>query len=237
MNFINLIFVIIFSYFIGGISFSRIAARKFSPAEDLVDSKVKIASTNEELTLSGISATTIGNKLGEKAGCLVGLLDMAKAFLPVIGLRLLFPQQPYSLVAAIMVMVGHNWPVIYGFKGGHGYSTLYGGLIAIDPIGAITTSVVGMGIGLLVFKDFMIAYLAGMWLLIPWMWLRWHDSWYVIYAVFVNVLFMLAMIPEIKQVSAQLKAHEKPNLRATMQDWPMGRGMLKMAEKMKIRID
>jgi len=225
------------SYFIGGISFARIAARRLTPNEDLVDSKINISTTKEEFTLTGISATTIGNRLGEKTGCLVGVLDMAKAFIPVLVLRLLYPDQPYGLAAAVMVMVGHNWPVFYKFKGGHGYSALYGGLLAIDPIGAVVSSVAGMALGLFIFRDFMIAYLAGMWLLIPWMWLRWQDTSAVIYAVVVNVVFILAMIPEIKQVQSQLKDREKPGLRATMQDWPMGRGMLKMAEKLNIKLE
>ncbi|KPL76031.1 hypothetical protein ADN00_11765 [Ornatilinea apprima] len=237
MNLFVLSTVCVVSYLLGAISFSRIAAKKYAPEENWVDSRVVASTTREEFTLTGISATTIGNRLGEKAGCLVGILDMSKAFVPALALRLLFPEQPYHLAAAVMAMVGHNWPVYYGFKGGHGYSTVYGGLLAIDPIGAIVSSVVGMALGLFVVRDFMVAYLSGMWLLIPWMWLRWQDPLMVAYALAVNVIFMLAMIPEIKQVKSGLEKHGKSDLRTSMQDWPMGRGILKMADKLNIRLE
>ncbi len=35
-------------------------------------------------------------------------------------------------------MIGHDWPVFNGFKGGRGVSSVYGALLVIDWIGALS---------------------------------------------------------------------------------------------------
>ena len=96
--------------------------------------------------------------------------------------------------------MGHNWPIFYGFKGGSGLSPTYGGMLVISPIGAIVTAFGGMALGLFVLRNVVVAYLAGLWLMIPWLWFTTYDLWYLAYGIIVNVLFFIAMMPEIKTV-------------------------------------
>ena len=224
-------------YLIGAISFSRIAGKLLKPGDNLEDIQVPVVGTDEKHTIHGISATTIGMVSGEKAGCLVGLLDMAKVMVPTLIVRIIYPEQPYFLFLAVAGMVGHNWPVYYKFKGGHGISSIFGSLLAIDWLGALLVPNIGLLLGLFVFKNFMIAYLAGVWLLIPWIWLRTHDFYHLGYAIAVNILFMLSMFPDIKQVREQAKSKTEPeNLRETMMEYPMGKGILKLADRFNIPI-
>jgi glycerol-3-phosphate acyltransferase PlsY len=224
-------------YLIGAISFSRIAGKILAPEKNFVDLEIPSQGTDETHRVVGIGASNLGMILGEKVGCIVGLIDMAKIFVPTLILKLVYPEQPYHLIAATTGMIGHNWPVYYRFKGGHGISSIYGGLLAIDWLGAIITPTAGLIFGLFVLRDFMFAYLSGTWLLIPWLWFRTHDFAHLLYGIAVNIIFILAMIPEIKQAKKHAGIRqEKADLRTAMDQWPMGRSILKLTDRLKISI-
>jgi acyl phosphate:glycerol-3-phosphate acyltransferase len=222
-------------YILGSLSFSRIITKIVAPKLDLSAVEVPIEGMDATYRFSAMSATTVSVKLGPRIGCAIGLLDMLKAFIPVLAVRLLFPEQPYFLITALAAVAGHNWPVFHRFVGGRGVSPAYGGLFAVDWLGAIISSGLGMTLGMVVFKDLVISYLGGLWLLIPWMWLRHHRLDYVIYAVLLNVLFTVAMIPEIREIIRLRKQRGgKGELSSMMNMMPMGKMMLKIGQKLKI---
>ena len=229
----TVLIVLIVSYLIGSISFTRLVSHWLDPGLDI--EKVEIAAEGSETgtTLRNIGATTASVKLGPKVGCTIAFLDILKVAIPTYVFKLLYPQGEYFLIAAVFGMIGHNWPVFYRFRGGGGMSSIYGGFLAIDWIGVIPCSFAGMAIGFLLVKDVLVAYLAGVWLMIPWMWFRFHEPAYVVYAVVVNIIFMLALLPEIRN---QIQAHKegREDMTASMETFPMGRGMLKMMEKLKL---
>lgn len=70
--------------------------------------------------------------LGWKAGILVGIHDIGKAFLAVILAQWLFPV-PYSgTVAGVACVLGHIFPFYLGFKGGKGLASFIGMTLALD---------------------------------------------------------------------------------------------------------
>lgn len=220
------------AYLLGAISFSRLFTRLVTPEKDLVDMERPVPGTDLTYREHGIGASSVGNAVSSKAGCLVGLLDMAKVFVPTLLLRLLYPDQPYFLIAAASGMIGHNWPIYYRFKGGHGFSTAYGGALAVDWLGALLSSLLGFLVSLLVLKSFMFVFIGSLLLLIPWFWFTKHDPWYVAYAVVLNASFILALIPDIiTAMKVRKQLPRKPTLREDMQTNPMGKGLLRMADK------
>lgn len=81
----------------------------------------------------------------------------------------LYPEASHFLIAVTAGMIGHVWPVYHGFQGGRGLSAVCGGMFAIDWIGVFATSPGGMLLGLFVLRDMLVAYVGGLWLLIPWL--------------------------------------------------------------------
>ena len=234
MDALTLILSALLGYLLGSLSFARIVTRLVSPQTDIQTIEIPLApGSDQKYRFESMGATTASMALGGRVGCVIGLLDMLKVTLPVLAFRLLYPAQPYFLVAATAGMVGHNWPVFYRFKGGRGISAAYGGLLAIDPIGAVVAAFGGLALGLLVVRDFVVAYLAGLWLLIPWMAIVRQDLAYVLYAAALNALFMLSMIPDLK-VYMKSRRMGVTDTQYVMQITPMGRGMLKIAERLKI---
>lgn len=95
---------------------------------------------------SGATGTTnVIRTSGAKAGIAVMLLDIAKGILPVyvgIGLGHLFgvdakDDRAWAAAAgAFAAVVGHCWPVFYGFRGGKAVASGFGGALAMNPLAA-----------------------------------------------------------------------------------------------------
>jgi glycerol-3-phosphate acyltransferase PlsY len=225
---------IVISYLIGSISFSRLVTKLVKPDADLDNVFIKSEDDQPGTRLRSMGATTASMRVGSRWGCFIGWLDILKVAIPTLVFRLLFPEQPYFLLAAVFGMIGHNWPIYYKFRGGAGVSALYGGMIVVDFIGAIVCAFVGLFIGMFIVKDILVAYLSGIWLLIPWFWFRTRDPIYVAYAIAVNIIIILALVPEIRD---QIKSHREGryDMQAAMASFPMGRGMLKIMERFGIK--
>jgi len=235
---LGMVFLIaIISYLLGAISFTRVVARIKSPENDIVDTEIQFVDADETMKVGHIGANVVGQTLGAKWGMLVGLMDISKVFLPSLACKLLFPELPYyTLLAGIAGMAGHNWPIYYRFRGGMGFSAAMGSLLAVDWLAVLVLPIAGTLLGMLV-RNMVVASLSWLWLLIPWMWWRTSDPVYVLYAISLNLLFMLAMIPEIKKAiiywrEGRLDEYGESVLRSN----PMGRGMIKMAEKFNLSV-
>ncbi|MFN2245213.1 MAG: glycerol-3-phosphate acyltransferase [Anaerolineae bacterium] len=229
MNALVALCAAIVGYLLGSLSFSRIISRLAAPQTDIAHTEVSVPGTDMTYKVTAFGATAISMQLGPRVGCAIGLLDMLKVALPTLAFKLLYPDQPYELLVAVAGMAGHNWPIFHRFKGGRGISAYYGGLFVIDWLGALVTSTAGLLLGLLVIRDFIVAYIAGLWLLIPWIWFRTHRWEYVAYAVTVNVLYVIAMIPDLKQYLSIRKTTDV-DPRMVMETNPMGRGMIKISD-------
>ena len=226
---------IIIPYLIGSISFARIISRLVAPDVDITDAELVVPGTDETMKMTAMGANTVSMKLGPRIGCTIGLLDIFKGFLPTFAFRYLYPDQPYFLVAAVCAMIGHNWPIFHRFKGGRGISTYYGGLFVIDWIGALVTSSLGMIFGMVILRDMLVAYLAGLWLIIPWMWWTKTDAAYLYFALAVNIVFFLAMLPEIREVVRLRRKYGKEDMSTSLSQFPMGRSMLRIMEKLGLK--
>jgi glycerol-3-phosphate acyltransferase PlsY len=223
-------------YLLGSISFARVIMRLVAPDEQLTGMEMS-AESGETLQIDAMAGTAISMKLGARYGMITALLDMLKAALPALAFKLLYPGMPYYLISATMGMVGHNWPIYHRFKGGRGLSPMYGGFLVADWIGTLVTAVGGMFLGLVVFRSVLLSYLLGPWLMIPWLWFRTRDPWHVAYAVIVNALFLLAMIPEMRKMLALKRQGVEWDVAVAMETTPMGRGIKKMANRLGLLQD
>jgi acyl phosphate:glycerol-3-phosphate acyltransferase len=230
---------IIIGYFIGSISFARLVTRWWNRDKDVADFEIQVEGTDDSYKVLSIGGNSVSSVLGPKAGMLVGVLDILKVFLPTLILKLLFPQQPtYALLAAVGGLIGHIWPIYYRFHGGSGFSAIMGGLLAIDWLAVLVCPIAGLLLGMVVFRNMVVASLSWIWLLIPWFWWRSDGDWaYILYALILNVLFILAMVPEIRM--AQKYKKEGKYLEygmGSLKSNPMGRGMIKIAKFFRVEI-
>ena len=216
-------------YLLGSISTARIVTRLAAPGSRASEgATLRLEGSEHTMRLRTVSATSVSLQIGPRYGFLTYVLDVLKIALPMLLLRGLFPDRALHLWCGAAGMVGHVWPVWHGFRGGRGISVAYGGLFAIDPIGVFVTSLLGMLFGLAVVRDVLTAYMGGVVLIMPWLWLRTHDPAVMVWAVFVNIVFAIAMVPEIRQW-VRIRREDKWNDTAeVMQLSGMLRGILRM---------
>lgn len=222
---------VVIGYFLGAISFARLIPRLIDSNADLSDVSMPVAGTNEHMRMRAMGANTASMKYGSRLGCTIGLLDMVKVFAPVLAFRLIYPGEGYQIVAALSGFIGHCWPIYYKFKGGRGVSAFYGGLFALDPIGAVIIPSLGMFIGMVFLKDMLVAYMAGFVMAVPWFLIFFKGTGYVWYALIINILFVLAMIPELRDVIRLRKKYGKEDMREIMDQFPMGQAMNKLMDR------
>lgn len=235
MDPIFLTLVAVVCYLIGSISFARLIPRLVDPKADLSDVTLPVQNSDEKMPMLAMGANTASIKYGPKVGCTAGLLDILKVFLPTLAVRLIYPAEPYYLVAATAGFIGHCWPVYYGFKGGRGVSPFYGGMFAIDPLGAFVVASASMFIGMVLLKELLFAYTGGVFLTIVWFALTRGWSPELIYALVIGILFLVALIPEIKMVRGMYQKYGKGDMRQSMGTFPMGQAMLKLMDALKIQ--
>ena len=87
----------------------------------------------------GSGRTGMSNVLrtgGGKVAALVLLLDVSKGVLSVYLARMIIGASEAEVAAALLSLIGHNWPVFLGFKGGRGIATGAGALTMLAPISA-----------------------------------------------------------------------------------------------------
>jgi glycerol-3-phosphate acyltransferase PlsY len=182
----------------GSISFARIVAGRVKPEADI--SKYVEPVPNSDLVYEddAVSATLVNLKLGWQYGCLTSILDMIKVIVPMVALRLMFPQKPYYLMASAGAMLGHNWPLYHQFRGGRGESIVYGSMLVIDALGAVVSNVAAVILGVVIGQVHIVRW-GGMALLIPWLWLRSKDPYTIAYIVFMNVAFWISMRKDVRQ--------------------------------------
>lgn len=197
-------------YLIGSISFARLVVRIRAPEGDVSTIEHRVGGGRYSFESSSIGATAVRQQLGTRYGCLVGILDILKGLLPTLVFKLWRPDAPYYLIAAILAIVGHNYPVYYAFRGGRGLSTLYGGFLVLDWVGVLVTNIVGTVLGGLV-RQVMVMRYAGLLLMIPWIWFRTYDPVKLAYVLLANALFWYAIWPELRQVLRLRTAEERPD--------------------------
>ena len=72
--------------------------------------------------------------LGKGPAIAVGCFDVAKGLLPVLAGRLLGLETYQYMLVGLAAVVGHSWPVFYGFSGGRGMTTSFGAIFAFAPL-------------------------------------------------------------------------------------------------------
>ena len=220
-------------YLIGSISFSRLFVSRFAPDVALSDIQVKDERTGTSYARPP-NATTVSMALGWQAGMVISLLDMAKVIVPMLLFRHFFPGETYFLASSAGALLGNNWPLYYGFNGGSGLSVIYGSLLIIDPLSIPVTVLAGLILGLFAMRSMLLTFVLPLLLLLPWFWFRTGSIAYMLFALAMIGGYAVTLVKDIRVYLARGQG-EVISERAVMEQIPMGRGMLKMLDKLGLK--
>ncbi len=125
----QIILILTLAYLLGSIPFSLIIARLFKG--------IDIRNHGS----GNIGATNVLRTVGKKGAALALIADILKGVLPVL-FAVFVLEGVWIAATAVLVVLGHVFPIFAGFKGGKGVATSLGALIVIIPAGVTISLVV-----------------------------------------------------------------------------------------------
>ena len=120
-----LVFSCIIAYLLGSVS-SGILVSKIAKGPDLRT----VGSKNT-------GASNVQRTMGWKYGLITFFADALKGVFSCLIAELLTGDHMAALPAGLCCVVGHNWPVFFGFKGGKGVATTAGVMLYCFPLPAL----------------------------------------------------------------------------------------------------
>jgi glycerol-3-phosphate acyltransferase PlsY len=94
-----------------------------------------------------IGGTNVLRSAGLWAAALTGAGDVAKGALAVFIGRALLGTDLAASLAGMAAVIGHNWSIFIGFRGGAGTATYMGGFFLLSPIPTVIVGLSGFIIG------------------------------------------------------------------------------------------
>ena len=110
------------AYLLGSLSFAVLLVR---------------LSTGKDIRAEGsgnAGATNVLRAHGKKLGLAVAALDIGKGALAVFLVRQATADPRYAAAAAFAAVLGHVFPIFYGFRGGKGVATAVGAFLVLAPL-------------------------------------------------------------------------------------------------------
>lgn len=133
MNYIAYIAIAVIAYLLGSISFGMIIA-KLAGGPNL-----------REVGSKNTGATNVLRVMGVKVGFTVFVLDILKALVACIIGRVWMGLNG-AMIAGLAVVLGHNWPCFFQFKGGKGVASTLAVMLMTFPIPAVICYIVAIGL-------------------------------------------------------------------------------------------
>ncbi|HET6670073.1 MAG TPA: glycerol-3-phosphate 1-O-acyltransferase PlsY [Pyrinomonadaceae bacterium] len=127
--------ILVLAYLLGSIPFGYLIVRARAGADI------------RETGSGGTGATNVSRRAGKGAGVLTLILDALKGVLAILIGRLILGESSWLIAgAAILVIVGHMFPIWLGFRGGKGVATGVGVFLVLAPFAVVAAGVIFLAI-------------------------------------------------------------------------------------------
>jgi acyl phosphate:glycerol-3-phosphate acyltransferase len=195
------LFLVICAYLIGSIPTALLVSRKFFGIDI------------RDYGSGNMGATNTFRVLGSKYGTIVMIIDILKGVTAVALFNLIpyymhheMERTNFMVCLGLSAVLGHVFPIYANFKGGKGVATLFGMLLAIQPV--IAVSCVGVFLLVLFFTRYvsLSSVLGAMMLPICVLWI-WNDD-VVLYRVFAILVAAMVVITHQKNIGRILRGVE-----------------------------
>lgn len=193
--------LIVIAYFIGSIPTALIISKRFFGVDI------------RDYGSGNMGATNTFRVLGSRYGTMVMIFDMLKGLLAVELYNFLpyyfhneLERTNFMIGLGLAAVVGHIFPIFAGFRGGKGVATLFGMLLAVQPIIAISCTGVFVLVLYLTRYVSLSSILAALSLPISVLWI-WNEH-EVMYRVFALLVAALVILMHQKNIGRILRGVE-----------------------------
>lgn len=159
-------------------------------------------------------ATNVIRVLGWKTGLPVLLIDLAKGWLATMMPVFLNSAEPgtgtltnIQIAAGMIAITGHIFPLFAGFRGGKGVATMFGVLLALQPL--LTISCMGIFLVVLVITGIVSLSSMTAGLAFPVMLFLFFDTPSIVFKVFSVIVALALLLTHRKNIGRLLKGEEK----------------------------
>ncbi len=197
----NELILIVCAYFIGSIPTALIVSRKFFNIDI------------RDYGSGNMGATNTFRVLGSRYGTLVMIFDILKG-MAAVSLFFFLPQYLHNewdrtnlmVGLGLAAVLGHIFPIFAQFRGGKGVATLFGMILAVQPV--IGISCVGVFLLVLYLTRYvsLSSIIAGIALPVCVLWI-WNDD-VVLYRVFAILVAALVILTHQKNIVKLLRGSE-----------------------------
>ena len=149
-----------------------------------------------------MGAANVIRQIGAHEGVFVGLIDISKGAVAILIAQTLNISELWVFGTGFAALVGHNFPVFAGFKGGRGSATIIGIFLVLAPEAILVTLVV-VAIPFFTTRKFTGAIIIGFALLPLFVWLLEGSLSLVRYALAIDLFMLVRNLSGIKQVLIQ----------------------------------
>jgi glycerol-3-phosphate acyltransferase PlsY len=160
----------------------------------------------------GVDIRTVGSgnmgganvmrEIGTHEGTFVGLFDIAKGAGAILIAQALNVSELWIFGTGFAAVVGHNFPVFAGFRGGRGSATVIGIFLVLAPTSTLVTLVV-VAVPFFASRRFGGAVIIGLALLPLFVWLLGGSLSLICYALAIDLFMLLRNLPDIRRVLAK----------------------------------
>jgi glycerol-3-phosphate acyltransferase PlsY len=156
-----------------------------------------------------MGGANVMREIGTHEGIFVGLIDIAKGAVAILIAQALNISELWVFGAGFAALVGHNFPVFAGFRGGKGSATVIGIFLVLAPLSMLVTLVI-VAIPFFTTRKFSAAILIGIalvvvgFVLLPlFIWLFEGSLMLISYVLAIGIFMLVRNLSGIKQVLAK----------------------------------
>lgn len=197
----NTVVILLASYLIGAFPSAFIAG--------------KIKGINIYKTGTGnVGGMNTFSSVGKIAGVLVAITDIGKGFLiAYLAARFSGGHHYIALWAIVSAIIGHNWMIYIGFKGGKGVATFLGGLLYLSPWSILIFYLLIMPITMVLIKDSYLATTTGFFIFSFFMWV-WEGSYFwLIFVLLIMLLYILKCLSLLRSYFTERRRDIHPAIK------------------------
>jgi len=185
----NIFLALLMGYLIGSISAS------------IIISKIK----GNDIRNNGsgnAGATNTLRTFGVKIAIIVTIFDVLKGVISVLIARAIFKEEAAGILAGFGAVIGHNFPLYFGFKGGKGILTSLAVAFVLSPLSALCALVVGVVV-IAVSKYVSLGSITGCAVLpVASIFIEWGNWWLVSFLFILGALAVIRHSSNIKRLVA-----------------------------------
>ncbi|MDD5621719.1 MAG: glycerol-3-phosphate acyltransferase [Actinomycetota bacterium] len=206
----NTIFILFISYLIGSFPTAYIAG------------KIKGIDVSKKgsKNIGGMNTFT---SVGRLAGVMVIFIDAGKGIL-VAYLADKFSDHIFvPMLAVVFALIGHNWMVYIGFRGGKGIAAFIGSLLYLSPVSFPFLYLLFVPIALFTLKDSYLSTAFAFFIFSFFLWIYEGSFWWLIFGLLVTILYSIKSYSLLKTYYTQHRRDINPVVRRVFK--PFFRGI------------